>query len=210
MTERKYPRQAYWGPTAWLASDLAIGLATARLQAWGIEMLGLAPGDTAVDAACGSGYNLPRLSAAVGPEGRVLAFEDPCGLFRRAEARVRQLRNVTLGSDLKSLGPESVNGVIVSFNPPILLQRPDLLEPVWKALRPGRRLALVAGRFTRGLGRLVGLFAPVTFALLGHRRGDASYWRVDEPWNLLEQWGAAVEVSPYVGFQYTLVATKPA
>lgn len=210
MSEPKYPPRAYRGPWAWLASDLVIGRLTARHQQRAVDALELSPGETVVDAACGTGFNLRRLSAAVGPDGRVLAFEDPCGLYRVAARRARVLVNVDLhpGEALVALEPESVDGAIVSFNPPVVLGRADLLEPLWKALRPGRRLVLVAGRFTRGFGRVQSVGAPLVLTLLGHRRGDARYWRVDEPWHRLGEWGADIDVRPFVGFQYALVVTK--
>src|SRR5688572_30984179 len=40
-----------------------------------VGLLGLVPGDTVLDVACGTGLSLPLLRGAVGPSGRVIGVE---------------------------------------------------------------------------------------------------------------------------------------
>ena len=212
-TEPKYPREAYRGFRAhW--PDWFIGAPTAADQERAVRLLGLRPGDCVADVACGSGYNLRRLVRAVGREGLVIAVEDSPHLLARAEDKVRRggWTNVRL---LRELDPmqfdrRPVDGIIVSYNPPILLQRPDLLEAAWRLLKPGGRLALVAGRCTTFVGRAVGPFVKLGLQLVGHPR-DWHYWTVHEPWEHLEELsGGKVSVKTRWGFQYLLWAEKTA
>jgi len=63
-----------------------------------ISALGLAPGDEVAEIGAGSGYWLPWLSKAVGPEGRVYAVEVDDELVAALEARVadEDLTNVVV------------------------------------------------------------------------------------------------------------------
>ncbi len=54
-----------------------------------ISLLQLQPGDVVLDVGAGTGLSYPLLSRAVGPTGRVLAFEQSPAMFEQACARVR-------------------------------------------------------------------------------------------------------------------------
>ena len=207
----KYPPAAYRGFRASLP-DWLIGLPTAADQQRAVRLLGLRPGDCVCDAACGSGFNLTRLVRAVGTGGLVIAVEDNLHLLARAEKQVERAgwANVRLLAELDPMRFERrpVDGIIVSYNPPIFLQRPDLLETAWQLLKPGGRLALVAGRCTTLAGRLVGPFVKLGLTLFGHAT-DWHYWTVHEPWKHLQELADGnVGVEPRLGFQYLLWAEK--
>lgn len=56
-----------------------------------VAALGIKPGDTVVDLGAGTGYLLPPLAAAVGPEGSVVALDlEPAMLAFLDEARVKE------------------------------------------------------------------------------------------------------------------------
>jgi demethylmenaquinone methyltransferase/2-methoxy-6-polyprenyl-1,4-benzoquinol methylase len=57
-----------------------------RLRA--VEALGLRPGDTVVDLACGTGLNFPLLEEAIGPEGRIVGVDLTDAMLARAEDRI--------------------------------------------------------------------------------------------------------------------------
>lgn len=102
-----------------------------------------------------------------------------------------------------------VDAIIVSYNPPIFMQRLDLLEVAWRLLKPGGRLSLVAGRCTTPVGRAVGPLLKVGLKLAGHGE-DWRYWLVHEPWKRLEQLAEGrIWIEPRWGFQYLLWAAKP-
>jgi len=209
--EPKYPAAAYRGfRAAW--PDWFIGSPTARDQERAVRSLQLRPGDCACDAACGSGFNLHRLVRAVGTDGLVIAVEDNPHLLARSEAKVRRAgwRNVRLLSEIDAdqFKGRPVDGIIVSYNPPILLQRSDLLSAAWQLLKPGGRMALVAGRCTTPIGRTVGPAVRLFLRLAGHG-DDWRYWLVHEPWKHLGELSAGrLQVEARWGFQYLLWAEK--
>ena len=49
-----------------------------------------------------------------------------------------------------------VDGIMIGYNPPIVLQRPGLLEAAWAVLKPGGRLCAVGARCTTPAGRIAG------------------------------------------------------
>jgi hypothetical protein len=114
---------------------------------------------------------------------------------------------------LASLDPEQilrapVDGIIIGYNPPIVLQRNDLLEAAWAVLKPGGRLCAVGARCTTPAGRLAGPFVKLGLGLLGHPH-DWHYWTVHEPWQHLEEISAGkISVEPKLGFEYILWAEK--
>jgi len=59
---------------------------TQRLRA--IHALGLRPGDTVVDIACGTGLNFPLLEKVVGPGGRIVGVDLTDAMLARAQYRI--------------------------------------------------------------------------------------------------------------------------
>jgi ubiquinone/menaquinone biosynthesis C-methylase UbiE len=67
-----------------------------RLKA--VRALGLSPGDTVVDIACGTGLNFPLIEKVIGPEGRIVGVDLTDAMLARAADRVAAngYRNVSL------------------------------------------------------------------------------------------------------------------
>ena len=63
-----------------------------------VATLKLQPGETVLDVGCGSGFSSAPIRAAIGPAGRLLAFDHSPELLAIARSRVAQAgwRNVTL------------------------------------------------------------------------------------------------------------------
>jgi demethylmenaquinone methyltransferase/2-methoxy-6-polyprenyl-1,4-benzoquinol methylase len=59
-----------------------------RLRA--VRALGLRPGDTVVDLACGTGLNFALLEDAVGPNGRIVGVDLTDAMLAQAQARVER------------------------------------------------------------------------------------------------------------------------
>jgi ubiquinone/menaquinone biosynthesis C-methylase UbiE len=59
---------------------------TQRLRA--VHALGLRPGDTVVDIACGTGLNFPLLEKVVGPGGRIVGVDLTDAMLARAQDRM--------------------------------------------------------------------------------------------------------------------------
>jgi ubiquinone/menaquinone biosynthesis C-methylase UbiE len=53
-----------------------------------VQALGLRPGDTVVDVACGTGQNFPLLERAIGPEGRIVGVDLTDAMLAEAQQRV--------------------------------------------------------------------------------------------------------------------------
>jgi SAM-dependent methyltransferase len=207
--ERKYPDRAYRGFRARLP-DLLIGMPLARPLRNAVGLLGLRPGDRVLDLSCGPGFALGWLSQAVGSGGEVLAIEDNRFLRERADAKARAMgwTNVRFSEAVDQSIGRGLDGIFISYNPPIILESADLIDPAWELLSAGRRLACVAGRATTISGRLAGPFIRLGLMAAGHP-GDFHYWRVHEPWrHLADTHNARVEVETFAGFEYILCATK--
>ena len=165
---------------------------------------------------CGlrAGFNLRRLARAVGPSGLVIAVEDNAHLLAVAERKVRRFGwpNIRL---LDALDPDAferrpIDGIVIGYNPPIFLQRPDLLEAAWGLLRPGGRLTAVGGECASRAGRLAAPCVRLGPVALGHG-GDWHYWTTPKPWVQLEQLAAGrLSVERRLGFEYILCAEKSA
>ena len=125
----KYPASAYRGVRANVPGWL-IGGPSARYLERAVQMLELQPGDGAYDVACGPGYNISRLVRAVGSGGMVTAVEDNPHLLACARGKVERAGwpNVRLLARLGPARTPHADGMIIGYNPPIALQRPDLLE----------------------------------------------------------------------------------
>ena len=59
---------------------------TQRLRA--IQSLGLRPGDSVVDVACGTGLNFSLLEKAIGPSGRIVGVDLTDAMLARARDRI--------------------------------------------------------------------------------------------------------------------------
>jgi demethylmenaquinone methyltransferase/2-methoxy-6-polyprenyl-1,4-benzoquinol methylase len=57
-----------------------------RLRA--VRALGLRPGDTVIDIACGTGLNFPLLEDAIGPRGRIVGVDLTDAMLARAHERI--------------------------------------------------------------------------------------------------------------------------
>lgn len=104
--------------------DLAAGAYTLfgarRLGPRAIELLGLRPGDTAVDLGCGTGVNLEGLARTVGPTGRVIGVDISGGMLAQARRRPAVRHNAAridlVQADLREYRlPADTRGVLSTF-----------------------------------------------------------------------------------------------
>ncbi len=57
-----------------------------RLRA--VQALGLRPGDSVIDIACGTGLNFPLIEDAIGPDGRIVGVDLTDAMLTRAQERI--------------------------------------------------------------------------------------------------------------------------
>src|ERR1700742_2678179 len=100
-----------------------------RLQA--VRALGLRPGDTVVDMACGTGLNFPLLQSVVGPGGRIVGVDLTDAMLARAQDRVKAngWSNVSLGQ-ADAAGFDFPAGGAAILSPYALTQVPEGAEVI--------------------------------------------------------------------------------
>ena len=113
-----------------------------------VALLDLQPGQTVADIGAGTGYFLSRLSAAVGPGGRVVALDVEPNMVDHMEARIARenLANVTarvVPTDDPGLQPVSVDVVLIVDTWHHISERETYARALWSALRPGGRVYVV-------------------------------------------------------------------
>ncbi|MFG3280687.1 class I SAM-dependent methyltransferase [Streptomyces sp. NPDC048111] len=109
-----------------------------------VAELGLAQGDTVIDAGCGTGRALPPLRAAVGPRGSVLGVDLTREMLIEAVRAGRGAEAVLLRADVARL-PLKEASVDVVFGAGLIshLPEPDAnLRELARVTHPGGRLAL--------------------------------------------------------------------
>lgn len=120
-----------------------------------IAALGLKPGMTVVDLGTGPGYMLPYLSAAVAPNGKVMAEDIHTDFLDQARERAKAsgLKNVAfiLGSNDDPRLPGAAADMIFVLDSYHHFDYPEKMLAAFKAgLKPGGRLAIVEYHKKRG------------------------------------------------------------
>lgn len=176
-----------------------------------VRRLALGAGESVLEVGCGSGANLGRLVAAVGPAGAVTGVDLSSGMLKQAEElRMRNgWNNVTVREqDARALdGGEEFDGVLFSLSYSVLPEPRETLAMVWDRLRPGGRIVIMDAGLPEGLlGRLLRPFASaVSRATV---LGDPD----SRPWQDLSELGAAeIETTfSHGGLYYVCSALRPA
>jgi SAM-dependent methyltransferase len=129
------PRAATWDQR-FPDDDLAYAAAVAEL--------GLRPGQSALDAGCGTGRALPHLRAAVGPGGRVLGVDLTPEMLTTARRHGRHTHALLVLADARRL-PLPLASVDSTFAAGLLPHLPDPragLAELARVVHPGGRLVL--------------------------------------------------------------------
>ena len=148
-----------------------------------IAALRLSPGDTVIDAGCGTGWCIPHLLEAVGPAGRVIGFdpsEDMLAIARSREA-IRAAPNVLLvaGAASDVALPGGADAVLFSYTHD-LIQSARSLGNVLGAAKPGARVAATSTKlYARGLWPLN------AWLRWTHREYITDFRHFDAPWTVL-------------------------
>ena len=156
---------------------------TQRLRA--VHALGLRPGDTVVDIACGTGLNFPLLEKVVGPGGRIVGVDLTDAMLARAQDRIEAngWSNVSLvQADAADFDfPAGVNAILSTY---AMTQVPECAEVIAhgaKALSGGGRWVVldlkVPGNTPGWLAKL-GTATVRPFAAIDE-------WMMRRPWDAI-------------------------
>jgi demethylmenaquinone methyltransferase/2-methoxy-6-polyprenyl-1,4-benzoquinol methylase len=112
-----------------------------------VRALGLRPGDTVVDVACGTGLNFPLLEKVVGPGGRIVGVDLTDAMLARAQDRAGKngWSNISLvqadaaGFDF----PAEVNAILSTYALTQVPECADVIAHGAKALSGGGRWAVL-------------------------------------------------------------------
>lgn len=113
-----------------------------------VALLGCRPGMTAVDLGAGTGYFLRYLSAAVGPQGRVLALELDAGTVHLLSDRIEveglpNVQPILVAPDDPALRAQSVDRILIANTWHHISGREAYAAKLLAALRPGGVLMIV-------------------------------------------------------------------
>jgi demethylmenaquinone methyltransferase/2-methoxy-6-polyprenyl-1,4-benzoquinol methylase len=96
-----------------------------------VNALGLSPGDSVVDIACGTGLNFPLIEEAIGPDGRIVGVDLTDAMLAQAQSRIEtnDWRNITLvQSDAAEFDfPTEVDAILSTY---ALTQVPECAEVI--------------------------------------------------------------------------------
>lgn len=133
-----------------------------KLRKLAIEELGLKPGDTVLDLACGTGLNHEFLEDVVGPEGKIIALDFSDEMLRSAERKAKEhnWRNITFiqGDAAKTTFDAKVDGVLSTLGISAIPQHKEALKNAINALKNGKKISILDAQLPSGL---LSLFNPL-------------------------------------------------
>jgi ubiquinone/menaquinone biosynthesis C-methylase UbiE len=204
---RRYDRMA-------AGYDHHLGLQSSRLGGYyegvrkrAVAALGLESGQTVIDVGCGTGASFARLTAAVGPAGRVIGLDQSPGMLDVARRRIGDAgwTNVELVEGrVEEAGLTEADAAIFFFTHD-LLRTPAALDNVVSAVRPGGRVV------SAGMRRPSWFLAPIALgAQLVMRRYVTTQEGLARPWDLLgERLADLTRDSLLLGAVYVAAGRRP-
>jgi ubiquinone/menaquinone biosynthesis C-methylase UbiE len=162
----------------------------ARAERWrrrAIERLLLTSGDVVLDVGCGTGINFALLEPYVGPSGRIVGIDASNDMLTLAEDRVKTAgwANVELieAPIAEASLPRGADAALFSLTHDIL-QSPEAVENVVRALKPGGRVASFGAKWAPWWA------VPVNLGVWAiARRYVTTFSGFRKPWSQLETAG---------------------
>ena len=173
-----------------------------------IAALRLAPGETVLDAGCGTGWCLPMLAAGVGQHGHVVGFEPTSEMLAIARARVQSLNlsNVTLQQACgRSAVLKPAPDVILFSYTHDLIRSPEALATIFRQAKPGARIVAVSTQFFPKW-----FFVGNWYLRHTHRVTITNFAGFERPWTLLAERCASYTVRTTIpGSRYLFEGRLP-
>lgn len=140
-----------------------------RLRKLAVEMLELQKGDTVLDLACGTGLNQRFLEDAVGPHGKIIAFDYSNEMLTAAKQRAKEnnWNNVIfIQGDAAQLSLDTkVDGVLSTLGISAIPQHKEALKKAVDVLRVNKRISILDAQLPSGFWRI---FNPLVAYVYKH------------------------------------------
>lgn len=178
-----------------------------------VHTLGLRPGDTVVEIACGTGLNFPLLEQEIGPEGRIVGVDLTDAMLARAEHRIESngWSNVSLvQADAAEFEfPTGIDAILATYPHALLPESRQVIANGAAALRAGGRWAVLDLKVPDNMPRWL---AQLGIATVG-RSGSLEEWIVHRPWEAIRvaMQETLIDVSwteLFFGIAYLAVGTR--
>jgi ubiquinone/menaquinone biosynthesis C-methylase UbiE len=154
-----------------------------RLRA--VQALGLRPGDSVVEIACGTGLNFSLIQQAIGPHGRLIGVDLTDAMLAQAERRIETngWRNVSLvQADAAAFEfPSEVDGILSTYALSHVPESPNVIANGAAALCPGGRWVVLDLKVPDSAPRWL---AQLGIAL-GRPFGSIEEWAARRPWEAI-------------------------
>jgi ubiquinone/menaquinone biosynthesis C-methylase UbiE len=156
-----------------------------RLRA--IRALGLGPGDSVIDIACGTGLNFPLIEEVIGPAGRIVGVDLTDAMLAQAEDRIETngWSNISLvqadAADFEF--PSEVDAILSTY---ALTQVPECAQVIARgaaALSVGGRWAVLDLKMPDNTPRWQTQLAIATVG----RFASLQEWIVHRPWEAIRE-----------------------
>jgi ubiquinone/menaquinone biosynthesis C-methylase UbiE len=151
-----------------------------RLRA--VQALGLRPGDSVVDVACGTGLNFSLIEQAIGPEGRIVGVDLTDAMLAQAQHRIvsNGWRNVSLvQADAAEFEfPTEVDAILSTYALSHVPESADVIAHGAATLSPGRRWVALDLKVPDHVPRWL---AQLGIAV-GRPFGSIEEWIARRPW----------------------------
>jgi demethylmenaquinone methyltransferase/2-methoxy-6-polyprenyl-1,4-benzoquinol methylase len=148
-----------------------------------IAALGLQPGQTVLDAGCGTGWCIPRLARLVGSSGRVMAFDPSPEMLAVASGRGTQDSappiDLLLATAEDVVLPHPADAILFSYTHDLIRSR-TALGNLLRQVRPGARVAATSTKL------YAPWLAPMNWYLrVTHRGYITNFEGFEAPWSVL-------------------------
>jgi ubiquinone/menaquinone biosynthesis C-methylase UbiE len=153
-----------------------------------IDALGLQPGETVLDAGCGTGWCIPMLAERVGARGKVLGFEPSPDMLAIARQRARdkvlaqvKLQHACGETAILSTPPDAI---LFSYTHDLIRSRVSL-ENLFRQAKSGTRIVAASTKLFPAWFVIGNWYLRRT-----HQATITNFESFDKPWTLLTEFCA--------------------
>ncbi len=150
-----------------------------------VQALGLRPGDSVVEIACGTGLNFPLVEQAIGPEGRIIGVDLTDAMLAQAQHRIETngWSNVSLvQADAAEFEfPAGIDAILATYPHALLPEPGQIIANGAAALRAGGRWVVLDLKVPDNMPRWL---AQLGIATVG-RSSALEEWIVHRPWEAI-------------------------